>query len=101
MPTAVFLEVTAADAQCGYRSIAHYPLPQSIDCASFVRDIGRKVLAKTWSEERFEAMRIEDKDGIIHTYTMYDRAREHFGVVALSIGQLEAFKASAALGMIQ
>jgi hypothetical protein len=68
---------------------------------AFPRDMGRAIPAKHWSEEQFEALRIEDEDGNIHVYSMYDRACEFFGVPALTVRQLPAFKAAAALGLIR
>jgi hypothetical protein len=97
----LYLQILAADAGRGYRLVKRVPLTQqTIDCGAFVRDLGRAMPAKNWSEDQLEALRIEDEDGNIHVYSMYDRACEYFGVPALTLGQLPAFKCAAALGFI-
>ena len=97
----MYLQILAADARRGYRPVKTIALTQRpIDCGAFLRDMGRTVPAKHWSEEQFEALRIEDEDGNIFVYSMYDRACEFFGVPALTIGQLPAFKFAAAHGLI-
>lgn len=96
------LQVLAADARCGCRVVREHQLSgQPIDCSAFLRALGRAMPARIWSEDRFEALRIEDADGNVAAYTMYDRACEYFRVPALKLGQLETFKAAAALGFIQ
>jgi len=97
----LYLQVLASDAKCGYRLVKKLPLPQQpIDCGAFVRDLGRAMPAKNWSEDQLEALRIEDDDGNIFVYSMYDRACEYFGVPALTVGQLPFFKYAAAVGLI-
>jgi hypothetical protein len=97
----LYVQVLAADAARGYRLVKKLPLSQRpIDCGAFVRDLGRTMPAKNWSEDQLEALRIEDEDGNIFVYSMYDRAREFFGVAALTVGQLPAFKCAVALGLV-
>jgi hypothetical protein len=103
-PFQLHLKVLAADARCGFRLVKEvplpHPIPQPIDCGVLVQQMGRAVPAKVWSEDRFEALRIDDEDGNVFVYTMYDRACEFFGVKALTVGQLPAFKHAAALGLV-
>ena len=101
-PFQLHLQVIATDAAHGcFRLVKQFPLPQRpIDCGAFVQQMGRAVPAKNWSEDRFEALRIDDEDGNVFVYTMYDRACEFSGVKALTVGQLPAFKYAAALGVV-
>jgi hypothetical protein len=95
------IQVLAADARCGYRLVKQLPLPyRPADCDALLRQLGRAMPTETWDENRIEALRIEDEEGNIFVYSMYDRACEFFNVTALAVGQLPAFKAAAALGLV-
>lgn len=98
---ALCVQILAADARRGYQIVKQLPLRvRPADCGAFLQQLGRNVPAKSWNENQFEALRIVDEEGEVYVYSMYDRACEHFGVAALTVGQLPAFKAAAALGLV-
>ena len=100
-PRAPHIQVLAADARCGYRPVTTLPLShRPADCNALLRQLGCAMPAAIWDENRIEALRIEDEEGQIFVYSMYDRACEFFNVEALTVGQMPAFKAAAALGLI-
>jgi hypothetical protein len=97
----LYIQVLAADARCGYRTVMKVPLPKRpVDCEAYLQHLGRALPAEKWSEDRIEALRIEDEEGQIFVYSMYDRACEFFDVKVLTIGQMPAFKCAAALGLV-
>lgn len=71
-----------------------------VDCGAYLQHVGRTLAADKWGEDRIEALRIEDEDGQIFVYSMYDRACEFFGVKVLTMGQMPTFKCAAALGLV-
>jgi len=97
----LYIQVLAADASRGYRTVTRVPLrKRPVDCRAYLQHVGRTLPADKWGEDRIEALRIEDEDGQIFVYSMYDRACEFFGVKVLTMGQMPAFKCAAALGLV-
>ncbi len=97
----LYIQVLAADARCGYRTLTKVPLrKRPVDCGAYLQHVGRTLPAGKWGEDQIEALRIEDEDSQIFVYSMYDRACEFFCVRVLTMGQMPAFKYAAALGLV-
>jgi hypothetical protein len=100
-PVYLYLQVLAADPKCGYRIVTKVPLRQRLaDYGAFLRHVGRRLPAEKWGEDQIEALRIENEDGQIFVYSMYDRACEFFGVKVLNVNHMPAFKYAVALGLV-
>jgi hypothetical protein len=78
-------------------SEGQWQVAASTDLALLVREVGLKLMRKMRNE--FEAARIEADDQFF-IYSIYDRAREFFGVDVLTVGQMPVFRAALALGLI-
>jgi hypothetical protein len=99
--SALNIQVLAADARCGTRLVGRLSAPtRPADLGALLQQFGRAVPAQYWNEDRFEALKIEDEEGNIFVYSIYDRACEYHNVSVLRVGQLDEFKAAAALGLI-
>jgi hypothetical protein len=70
---------------------------KSTDLGLYVRDRGIKFLNATRNE--FEALRMEADDQLF-VYSIYDRAREFFGVNVLTVGQMPVFRAALSFGLV-
>lgn len=71
---------------------------RAADLQAFARELGIKLLHAIG--QRFEAVRLEADDRFF-IYSIYDRARQFFGVIALQVGQMSDFRNMLALGFIR